>query len=38
VRIAAVGDLHARLDRPGGLRRALRDVNDEAELLLLAAT
>jgi len=36
VRIAAVGDLHARLDRPGRLRRALRDVNDEAELLLLA--
>jgi Icc-related predicted phosphoesterase len=36
VRIAAVGDLHARLDRPGRLRRALREVNDEADLLLLA--
>lgn len=36
IRIAAVGDLHARLDRPGRLRRALRPVNDEADLLLLA--
>ncbi|MBI5547726.1 MAG: metallophosphoesterase, partial [Deltaproteobacteria bacterium] len=36
IRVAAVGDLHARLDRPGRLRRALRPVNEEADLLLLA--
>lgn len=36
VRVAAVGDLHARLDRPGRLRRAFKAVNEEAELLLLA--
>jgi Icc-related predicted phosphoesterase len=36
VRVAMVGDLHARLDRPGRVRRHLRGVNDEADLLLLA--
>lgn len=36
VRVAATGDLHARLDRPGRLRRIFLEVNDEADLLLLA--
>ncbi len=36
IRIAAVGDLHARLDHSGRLRRFLRAVNEEADLLLLA--
>lgn len=36
IRLAASGDLHARLDRPGRLRRIFREVNDEADLLLLA--
>lgn len=36
IRVAAVGDLHGRLDRPGRLRRALRSVNEDADLLLLA--
>jgi Icc-related predicted phosphoesterase len=36
IRVAAVGDLHARLDRPGRLRRIFKDVNFEADILLLA--
>jgi Icc-related predicted phosphoesterase len=36
VKVAAAGDLHARLDRPGRLRRIFSEVNDRAELLLLA--
>jgi Icc-related predicted phosphoesterase len=36
IRVAAVGDLHARLDRPDHVRRLLRPVNSEADILLLA--
>ena len=36
MRLALAGDLHARLDQPGRLRHALREVDEEADLLLLA--
>ncbi|MFN7134017.1 MAG: metallophosphoesterase [Myxococcales bacterium] len=35
-RIAAVGDLHCRVDRPDRLRRAFTYVHEEADLMLLA--
>jgi Icc-related predicted phosphoesterase len=36
IRVAASGDLHARLDRPNRLQRIFREVNDQADILLLA--
>lgn len=36
VRVALVGDLHTRVDRPGRVERHLRGVDGEAEILLLA--
>lgn len=36
VRLAITADLHARLDRPGRLRRSFLPVNEEADLLVIA--
>lgn len=36
IRVAASGDLHSRLDRPNRLRRIFSEVNDQADILLLA--
>ncbi len=36
VRVALVGDLHTRVDRPGRVSRHLRGVDAEADILLLA--
>jgi len=36
IRLAAAGDLHSRIDRPGRLRRYFRSVNEDADLLLFA--
>jgi Icc-related predicted phosphoesterase len=36
VRIAAAGDLHSRVDRPGRLRRFFGTINEEADLFVLA--
>ncbi len=36
IRVAAVGDLHARVDRPGRLRRFFGTINEEADLMVIA--